>query len=524
MDSAGTVYVAEGVSRVRTITPAGVVSTLASGAASGLNFPRGIAVDSTGNVYVADQNNHTILKIAPGGIVTTLAGQAGLSGNSNGTGSAARFNRPQGVAVDSTGTVYVADTGNNTIRQITPAGVVTTLAGLAGSFGSLDGTGSAARFGGPQGIAVDGTGTLYVADTGSSTIRKITAGAVVTTIAGCPGCIGTDNWGRFNMPAGIAVNAKGDLYVADTRNNTIRTTAPIPSGLVADFGASYGLWIRRGTAWNQLHPFTAESFLTFRDGNRDGLVIDFGPGVGLWVWLREADGSEFWSQINTLSPTAMVGVDFDGDGETEAGVFDFAGLGLWGYDAEEDEWFQLHPFNASHLVAADLDGDGGQEVIVNFPGYGLWVMSGTGTWSQLHPFDVTSMVIADLDGNGRDDLVVNFQGFGVWGYLNGTAWSQIHGFAATRLAAGDLDGSGRSDLVIDFGASVGVWVFSNNASWAALHHLTTDGITIGDLDGNGHDDVIIDFGGLGIWSHDDIGGWQQLHTFNPKGVAAGRFY
>ena len=449
---------------------------------------------------------------------------AGLSGNSNGTGSAARFNRPQGVAVDTTGTVYVADTGNNTIRQITPAGVVTTLAGLAGSFGSLDGTGSAARFGGPQGIALDGTGTLYVADTGSSTIRKITAGAVVTTIAGCPGCIGTDNWGRFNMPAGIAVNAKGDLYVADTRNNTIRTTAPIPSSLVADFGASYGLWIRRGTAWNQLHPYTAESFLTFRDGNRDGLVIDFGPGVGLWVWLREADGSEFWSQINTLSPTAMVGVDFDGDGETEAGVFDFAGLGLWGYDAEEDEWFQLHPFNASHLVAADLDGDGGQEVIVNFPGYGLWVMSGTGTWSQLHPFDVTSMVIADLDGNGRDDLVVNFQGFGVWGYLNGTAWSQIHGFAATRLAAGDLDGSGRSDLVIDFGAAVGVWVFSNNASWAALHHLATDGITIGDLDGNGHDDVIIDFGGLGIWSHDDIGGWQQLHTFNPKGVAAGRFY
>src|SRR4029434_7632441 len=107
-------------------------------------------------VYVAEQNNHTILKIAPGGIVTTLAGLAGNSGSGNGTGSVARFNRPQGVAVDTTGTVYVADTGNNTIRQITPGGVVTTLAGLAPQFGSNDGTGSAARFGGPQAITVDG--------------------------------------------------------------------------------------------------------------------------------------------------------------------------------------------------------------------------------------------------------------------------------------------------------------------------------------------------------------------------------
>ena len=131
------------------------------------------------------------------------------------------------MAVDTAGTVYVADTNNNTIRQITPAGVVTTLAGQAGLFGSNDGTGSAARFGGPQAIAVDDTGTLYVADTDNHTIRKITAGGVVTTIAGCPGCIGSENWGRFNTPQGIAVNAKGDLYVADTRNNTIRTTAPV---------------------------------------------------------------------------------------------------------------------------------------------------------------------------------------------------------------------------------------------------------------------------------------------------------
>ena len=137
------------------------------------------------------------------------------------------------------------------------------------------------------------------------------------------------------MPQGIAVNAKGDLYVADTRNNTIRTTAPMPSSLVVDFGAPYGIWIRRGTTWSQLHPYTAEAFLTFSDGDQDALIIDFGPGVGLWFWVREGDGDEFWFQIHTVSPTAMVGVDFDGDGEDEVGVFDFPGQGLWLYDGDE---------------------------------------------------------------------------------------------------------------------------------------------------------------------------------------------
>ncbi len=140
------------------------------------SHPASVAADSAGNVYVADTANHTIRQISAAGVVSTLAGSAGLSGSADGTGSAARFNEPQGVAVDGAGNVYVADTGNHTIRMITPGGVVSTLAGLAGASGSANGTGSNARFYHPEGLAVDSGGNVYVADTWNHTIRKITRG------------------------------------------------------------------------------------------------------------------------------------------------------------------------------------------------------------------------------------------------------------------------------------------------------------------------------------------------------------
>ena len=238
VDAAGNIYVADTVRHtISTITPAGVVSTLAglsgsagstdgSGSAARFSQPRSVAVDAAGNVYVADRVNHTIRKITPAGAVSTLAGLAGTFGSADGTGSAARFNNPGGVAVDAAGNVYVGDFNNSSIRKITPAGVVSTLAGLSGIFGSVDGTGSAARFNGPFGVAVDAAGNVYVADNGNATIRKITPAGVVSTLAGLAGSTGsTDGTGgaaRFNDPFGVAVDAADNLYVADTVNNTIR--------------------------------------------------------------------------------------------------------------------------------------------------------------------------------------------------------------------------------------------------------------------------------------------------------------
>lgn len=192
--------------------------------------PRGVAADAAGNVYVADSSNHTIRKISPAGDVSTFAGMPGSSGSADGAGSAARFTHPAGVAVDSVGNVYVADSTNYTIRKITPTGIVTTLAGTAGSSGSADGVGAAARFDYPNGIVVDGAGNVYVADTDSNTIRKITPAGVVTTLAGTAGVAGAaDGAGAaasFRGPYGVAVDAAGTVYVADTLNSKIRKISP----------------------------------------------------------------------------------------------------------------------------------------------------------------------------------------------------------------------------------------------------------------------------------------------------------
>ncbi len=238
-DNAGNVYVADTANNtIRKITPNGTVSTLAGltkypGSTDGIGDnarfrnPWGVAVDSAGNVYVADTSNNTIRKIAPNGTTTTLAGKAGSQGSADGVGNNARFWNPQGLAVDSANNVYVADTFNDTIRKITPNGLVTTLAGSASVQGSADGNGSTARFSSPQGLAVDSMGNIYVADTDNSTIRKITPSALVSTVAGQAGspagaADGAGSDARFSHPNKVAVDNAGNIYVVDTSNHTVR--------------------------------------------------------------------------------------------------------------------------------------------------------------------------------------------------------------------------------------------------------------------------------------------------------------
>ena len=197
--------------------------------------PFGVAVDAAGNIYVADSANNTIRKITPDGTVSTLAGLAGHAGSDDGIGSAARFRNPWSVAVDPRGYVLVADMSNDTIRKITPVGAVSTLAGQAGESGNTDGFGASARFDNPFAVAADAAGNVYVADSANNVIRKITPDGAVITEAGLPGYAGYSDGNasaaRFFNPQGLAVDAAGNVYVADTGNNTIRKLTP--AGLVS---------------------------------------------------------------------------------------------------------------------------------------------------------------------------------------------------------------------------------------------------------------------------------------------------
>lgn len=254
VDASGNLYVAEYPNHIiRKITPSGVVTTFAGvcsisgstdGTGSGARFfgPLAMEVDGSGNLYVAEYLNHTIRKITPSGVVTTFAGNAGVPGSSDGTGTAARFSYPRGIAIDGSGNLYVADYGS-VIRKITPAGVVTTIAGVSGSYGSADGTGAAARFNYAWGLDCDAAGNLYVADFSNHTIRKvIPSTGVVSTIAGSSGIAGSTNGtssaARFNAPMDVTVAADGNIYVSDYSNHTIRKITT--SGVVTTFAGSPG--------------------------------------------------------------------------------------------------------------------------------------------------------------------------------------------------------------------------------------------------------------------------------------------
>jgi sugar lactone lactonase YvrE len=200
-----------------------------TGSAARFNAPEGIAADTAGNLYVAEPASATIRKVTPQGAVTTLAGARGAVGYADGEGTAARFNQPSRLSTDAQGNVYLTDTGNSVVRKITPAGSVGTVAGN-GTCGSVDGHMTGAQFCNPKGIALDRRGNLWIADTGNHTVRRIDIAGNVTTVGGSPGVCGSaDGRGgtaRFCNPQDVGVDEWDNVYVVDTGNSTVRMIKP----------------------------------------------------------------------------------------------------------------------------------------------------------------------------------------------------------------------------------------------------------------------------------------------------------
>ena len=245
LDSAGNLYIADLLNeRIRKVSPVGTISTYAGNGGYGfwgdggpataaqLSLPHGVALDSAGNLYIADSNNHRIRKVTPGGTISTYAGTGteGFSGD-GGPATAAHLDRPDGVALDSAGNLYIADLGNSRIRKVTPGGTISTYAGNGGyGFWGDGGPATAAQLR-PRGMALDPAGNLYIADFGNSRVRKVTPGGTISTYAGTgtPGFAGDGGpatAAQLSFPQGVALDSAGNLYIADSNNNRIRKVTP----------------------------------------------------------------------------------------------------------------------------------------------------------------------------------------------------------------------------------------------------------------------------------------------------------
>jgi hypothetical protein len=256
VDNDGNIFVAEQFSsKIRKITPAGITTTFAGtglqgmdngiGTAASFSQPIAVALSNDGNtLFVADYINNVIRKVITSTAEVSIFAGSGSSGSDDGAGAAASFNGATGLVVDAAGNVFVADQANNKIRKITAAGDVSTFAG-SGAEGFADGQGTAASFNSPTGITIDGAGNLYVADQYNFRIRKITPTGLVSTIAGNGtdgGVNGLGSGASFSSPTGVAVDSKGNLYVADGFNHSIRKISllgysikpALPAGLIFD--------------------------------------------------------------------------------------------------------------------------------------------------------------------------------------------------------------------------------------------------------------------------------------------------
>ena len=293
VDPAGNIYISDGSNqRIRKVTASGTISTFAGNGTAGysgdggqataaeINGPLGLAIDRTGNLYIADFNANVIRKVTPAGIISTFAGNStsGFSGD-GGPATAAQLKNPWSVAIDAAGSVYVTDNGNNRIRKITADGIINTFAGNGtAGFAGDGGAATAAEFSGIAGVAIDASGSLYVADASNNRIRKVAPFGTVNTIAGNGTAAATGDGGAatlagINGPTGVAVDGGGNVYLTDISGSKVRRINP--SGIITKFaGTGTGGATGDGGAATAAELFQPEYVVV--DGNDNVFIADRG--------------------------------------------------------------------------------------------------------------------------------------------------------------------------------------------------------------------------------------------------------
>ncbi len=557
VDSAGNLFIADTDNyRIRKVSSSGIITTVAGNGSSGfggdggpatsalLNFPRGVAVDSAGNLFIADDGDSRIRKVSSSGIITTVAGNGSSGfGGDGGPATSAQLHSPRGVALDSSGNLFIADADNYRIRKVSPSGIITTVAGNGSSgYGGDGGPATSALLDFPVGVAVDSAGNLFIADDGDSRIREVSSSGIITTVAGngssgFGGDGGPATSAQLHSPRGVVVDSTGNLFIADADNYRIRMVAGVGGVLAFIPPMAVGLG-RFGTSggWVTTHA------------NKEG-------GYATQSWIRLP-----WDAYNATGGGVHLAMgDVDGDGLNEYVMGLDSGGGGWIAILDDSshqnvllKWIQVewNTYNAGNgevfPAVGDLDGDGKAEIVAGLGTGGQgWIEifgnASTGyrhlEWRQISWSDYNTAngtvhpAVGDLDGDGKSEIILGLANAGggwievlqsaAGGYAH-QLWLQVHwpeynsSNGTTWPAAGDIDGDGRAEIVIGLGQGSQGWIeFLDDqvASYASLKwfqipwdaYNSANGEThpaAGNLDADSRSEIVF---GLGRFA--GHGGW-----------------
>ncbi len=378
VDLKGNLYIADqGANRIRMVTSSGIISTVAGNGwptgfsgdggpaiSAQLNNPTDVGADGTGNLYIADLNNARVRKVTPAGIISTVAGNGSYGfGGDGGPATSARLNNPRGVTMDGTGNLYIADHDNHRVRRVTPAGIITTAAGNGmPGFSGDGGPATLAQLNCPGSVAVDSSNNLYIADMVNYRIRKVTPDGVITTVAGSgtpdfSGDGGPATSAQMYLPTGVAVDAGGDIFVSDAQ----RIRKVTPDGIISTFA---------GTG-KQGYSGDGGPAISAQLNSPAGLACD--AGGNLYI-ADDGDGNDIIRKVNPAGIISTVAPNDRSVSLSSPGgvVVDPAG-NLYIADTRHHRILDVTPAGITKTVAgtgtAGFSGDGGPatSALLNFP-------------------------------------------------------------------------------------------------------------------------------------------------------------